>query len=243
MYDLSIPRHACTPRDTARAGDLWRLVQEAAVLHSSACGWPPERYRQAGTGFVVREMLGLHVREAIYGENLRTRTWVAESRRELIMRRETALGEVLRTSAQWVHIGDQGAPKRAPPELANAFPVELTPDLHLPEFVHTATEELPTFLLSPWWTEMDPLGHTNHPRYVDWVDEALSRWLSVTGRDPVLLRPVAEQLRFRTSASAGQQVHVRIQQIGVIPGGGAFRFQIDADGVLAVNGTVLRAFA
>lgn len=243
MPVLRIPRHACSPRDLARAGDLWRLVQEAAVDESSARGWPPSRYRACGTAFVVRELLGVHLAPAHYGDDLPTRTWVADARRDVIMRRETTLGSVLRTTVEWVHVKEDGGPSRAPRELMDAFPVELSPAPSLPAFTPSEPQRLPVFGLTPWYTEMDPLGHTNHPRYLDWVDEALSRWLAGQGVDPVALRPVAERLRFRGSATAGQSVEVHLQAHGHHDDATVFDVRILAEGEPVVTGVVHRAWS
>ena len=70
MHSLRVPRHACSPRDVARAGELWRLVQEVAILDATEAGWPPSRFREVGTGFVVRSLVGVHRREARYGDLL-----------------------------------------------------------------------------------------------------------------------------------------------------------------------------
>ena len=67
--DLHLARSAFTPRDVARAGDVWRVFQEAAVAGSSAVGWPPGRYRETGTAFVVRQMTVVHHRETRFGED------------------------------------------------------------------------------------------------------------------------------------------------------------------------------
>ena len=207
---MRIPRHACTPRDTARAGDLWRLVQDAAVQDAADRGWPPERFRSMGTGFVVREMRALHLREAGYGEDLDVSTQIADHRRAVLMRRETQIEGVMKATADWVHIGPDGAPGRGSPELIAAFPVH--PDAPtvpgLPEFEATATAPMPEFTFSPWWTEMDPLGHTNHPRYVDWADEVLARALHAAGLDPVGVVPIADRVRFRLGARASDTVTI-----------------------------------
>jgi acyl-CoA thioesterase FadM len=215
MYALHIPRHACSPRDRARAGDLWRLVQEATILHSAACGWPPARYREVGSGFVVREMTGVHLREAAYGEALHAWSRVVETRRELLMRRETGIEGVIHANVEWVHIGPDGGPARAPRALVDAFPIEPGgPPLALPAFEAHEPIALPELVVRPWWTEMDPMGHVNHPRYVDWAEEALCAWLAGRGLDPIGLVPVAERVRFRAAAKAGEAVSVRATQIG-----------------------------
>ncbi|GDX79286.1 hypothetical protein LBMAG42_10970 [Deltaproteobacteria bacterium] len=214
-WTLRIPRHACSPRDTSRAGDLWRLVQEAAVLASEGVGWPASRYREEGTAFVVREMCGLHLREARYGEVLPTDTCIAESRRGILLRRETWVADVMRTTVQWAHVGRDGVPKRAGPSVTEAFVVTPADPVELPAFDEIPPEVLPPFHLTPWYTEMDPLGHTNHPRYVDWADEALSRHVAALGFDPLEIVPVAEVIRFRGSAKAGDAVVIHLTRIGV----------------------------
>lgn len=224
---LRIPRHACTPRDTCRAGDLWRLVQEVAVRDSADRGWPPSRYRARGTGFVVREIRGVHHREARYDEALEAETWVAEMRRGLVLRRETRLAGVLSASVDWVHIGPDGGIARAPAELTDAFTP--TPDggpLPLPDIEPTEPFALPVFTLRPWWTEMDPLGHTNHPRYVDWADEALAVWLAERGVDPLGVVPVAEQVRYLSAARAGDVVRVAPTRVGRVGDAAVFRVDV-----------------
>lgn len=211
---MRIPRHACTPRDTARAGDLWRIVQDAAVDDAADRGWPPERFRAMGTGFVVREMRAIHLREARYGEDLAVSTQIADHRRAVLMRRDTQIAGVMNATADWVHIGPDGAPGGGSPELIAAFPIH--PDAGsgpaLPEFPPTGsalgTAAMPSFTFSPWWTEMDPLGHTNHPRYVDWADEVLARALHAAGLDPVGVVPVADRVRFRLGARASDTVTI-----------------------------------
>lgn len=218
QYLLRIPRHACTPRDTARAGDLWRLVQDAAVQDATDRGWPPERFREAGTGFVVRELRAVHQREAGFGEELDVRTQIADARREILVRRETQIVGVMRATADWVHIGPTGGPQRAPATLVAAFP----PDAHAPPtptFVEiedsAISRPIPDFCFSPWWTEMDPLAHTNHPRYIDWADEALARALHRKGVDPVGVVPLADRVRFRLGARAIDAVTVSGRALGI----------------------------
>src|SRR6476661_6115958 len=80
-FPLHLQRNAFGPRDTARAGDLWRLCQDAAVLGSSRRGWPPERYRTESCAFVVRSMVLVHHRETAFGDALVARTWVSSFKR------------------------------------------------------------------------------------------------------------------------------------------------------------------
>jgi acyl-CoA thioesterase FadM len=239
---LRIPRHACSPRDHARAGDLWRLVQEVAVVHSSDCGWPPERYRELGTGFVVREITGVHLREARYGEVHTGRTWVADVRRDMLMRRETRIEGVLRATVEWVYVSPEGGPARAPRALVDAFPVEPDdgPGAVLPEFEPCDEIALPELRVVPWWTEMDPMGHVNHPRYVDWADEAVSAWLASRGVDPVGTVAIAERVRYRSAAKAGEDVRVRGALIGFAAEAAVFRLRATRGDGTVCDATLVR---
>jgi len=73
-FPATLPRHAFSARNAARAGDLWRSLQEVAVEASTRVGWAPMRYRAEGSAFVMRTMTVDHVREARYGEALVART-------------------------------------------------------------------------------------------------------------------------------------------------------------------------
>ncbi len=216
-------------------------MQEAAVFASESVGWPASRFVDTGTAFVVRELRAVHYREARYGEELRTRTCIAEARRGILLRRETWVGDVMRASVQWAHVDAGGAPVRAGPALLDAFTAEEAPEVELPSFDPCPAEALPRFELEPWYTEMDPLGHTNHPRYVDWADEALARALAARGEDPLQVVPIAEQLRFRGSARAGDAVNVQLTLVGGYGDVDVYDVHITARGVLACEGRIWRS--
>ena len=212
---LHIPRHAYSLRERARAGDIWRAFQEAAVLGSSEVGWPPMRYRREACAFVVRQMTVVHHSECTYGEPVIGETWVGDFRRGLLTRREIRLrgegGRAISDATQeWVHVhfGRTAAgevklrPSRASTELLDAFEQESRGEPpRLPTWealLHQShITSVPLRL-----TEMDPLGHLNHPAYVDLADEHTSELMAQAGLDPVQLQPVAEQVTYRAGASA-----------------------------------------
>ena len=222
MYEteIGIPRHAAGPRQVARAGEIWRLFQELAIQASTDVGWSPARYLQEGTAFVVYGMTAVHHREVAYGERLRARTWVHDFKRETLTRRQIRLwdaaGPVAACTQQWVHVDASLRPARAPASLLAALPVERPdePSVELPPLVVGADGPVHAFAFQPWHTWMDPLGHVNHPAYVDFCDEGTSRALTAVGVDPQRLVPVAEQVAFKIGALAGQQVEVRTRVIG-----------------------------
>lgn len=247
-FPIALPRHAFSMRDAARAGDLWRAFQEAAVGASSRAGWSARRFSEAGTAFVVRTMTVQHRRETYYGEPLRARTWVCRFRRDMISSREVRIldeaGEVVAEATQeWVHI-DLGlrTPVRAPESVTEAFPEhDEGSGVELPSF-EALSGPTDVFELRPFYTSMDPLGHANHPAYVDWCDEATSRVMVRAGLDPLLLEPVAEQVVFRGGVGPDQRVEVQSRPIGITPGGDlVLRHRVRLDGdVRAADATTVR---
>lgn len=249
--ELVLPRHAFSPRETARAGDIWRACQEAAVEASARVGWPPARYVEERTAFVVYAMTVVHHRETWFGERLRATTWLGQFRRETITTREVRLmgasGEMLASATQgWVHVGSDLRPKRGSPALVAAF-VEHDggPSVSLPSFEKASFGEGVRIAFRCWHTWMDPLGHVNHPAYVDWVDEAISRRMSEVGLLPATLRPVAEKVSFKAGVVADDDVEVDVHPLGrTVSGDLVVSATIRrADGVLCATGTFVRGLA
>lgn len=219
-HELILPRNAFSPRETARAGDVWRACQDVAVRESIRVGWPPSRYRDEGTSFVVREMTVVHHRETTYGEALLARTWVSRFRRELLSTREVRIfaGAVPVASAtqEWVHVAADLRPTRAEGTLLSAFPtltIESELSVELPQFTSVNCSSH-VFGFSAWQTWMDPLAHANHPAYVDYCDEALARVVVRAGLSPHAIVPVAESALFRSGVVAGEDVRVESKLTG-----------------------------
>lgn len=216
---FTLPRSAFSPREVARAGDVWRLFQDVAVEGSVASGWPPERYRREGVSFIVRSMVVVHHREAVYGEPIVGRTWPSAFRRGMFFRRECrvlANAEPIASATQeWVTVTSEVSLVKAPPPLVDAFPIEThDASVSLPPFEPIEEARTHRFELDCWHTWMDPLAHVNHPAYVEWCDEATSRAMSEAGLDPVRLQPVAEEARFKSGVVAGERVVVSTRVAG-----------------------------
>jgi acyl-CoA thioesterase FadM len=221
-FPLVLPRNAFSPRERARAGDLWRACQDAAVLDSMRVGWPPSRYREEGTSFIVRTMTARHHRATAYGERLVARTWVPRVRRDMFWTRHVRIdseeGVVLDATQEWVHVDAKLSPSRAPAALMRAFAV--VPDLgaavEIPEIVERV-EDAPehTLTFRCWHVWMDPLDHVNHPAYVDFVDELSSSVLARAGVAPASLVPVAETATYRAGVTADSTVRVTARLLGL----------------------------
>ncbi|MFT7519511.1 MAG: acyl-CoA thioesterase FadM [Kiritimatiellia bacterium] len=224
---LHLPRYAFSTRDVARPGAIWRVFQEAAVLGSSANGWPPARFREARCAFVVRSMIVVHHVEARYGTPVVARTWVRNFRRGVLTTREIRLsddrGPVAQCTQEWVHVRYSVEPDgslqlrsaRAKPDLLQAFPIEPGDDsAQLPSWRPDADQPERAWRCEPSHQSMDPLGHANHPAYLDWCDEHTSRVMYAAGLDPVLLVARAERVQWRGPIEAPGGATVKTRLVG-----------------------------
>ena len=237
---LTLPRHAVSPRQVARAAEIWRLCQVAAVEASTRRGWGPRRMLDARAAFIVANQCVVHLREASYGERLWARTWVRDFRRNMITRREVRVmgedGPVALATQQWVYVDASQKPARAPQSLVDDFPIfeTTTAPQRVPPVSRAAGPEAAgaesVEVLDIWQTWMDPIGHLNHPFYVDLCEEAVARQVASGGLVPEAIQPVAEQVRFRRPVMRGDRVHVRTRLLGRTDDGAAVLRHVLDDG-------------
>ncbi len=259
-FELFLPRNAFNPREVARAGDVWRTCQDAAVWGSARRGWPPDRYRREKCGFIVRRMTVVHHRGLMFGDPVSVETWVGSFARGMITNREIRLsvrGEPVVSAAQeWVFVAVDGAsvrPSRAPAAITDAFVVEAREGLAarpsrwaLPGGWAPAVDARWHEMAFPgWYSWMDQLAHANHPLYVDWGDEAMARVYAASGGSPWEVEPVAEELFFKSGILAPEQVTVRTAAIGLDTAGDAVFHQqvLGGDGRLCSSATLVRRLA
>jgi acyl-CoA thioester hydrolase len=102
-------------------------MQDLAIEHSSAAGWPMARYLAIGAGWVVRSHFIEYLRPAYAGEVIAAHTWVPEfhqratPRRFLFLRDADRL-ELARAETRWVFVDlTTGRRRPLPEELLAAF--------------------------------------------------------------------------------------------------------------------------
>ncbi|MFT4977586.1 MAG: acyl-CoA thioesterase FadM [Myxococcota bacterium] len=225
LVELALPREAASPRRVGRPAAIWRLFQEAAVQSSSRRGWSPQRYSEAGIGFVLAQMTALHTREIGYGQPIQAKTWVRSFRRRIISDRELRLScnnePVASASQRWVHVSAALKLQPASPEFVASFPLHDPlddPSAVLPELPPASGSE--HRLSFPCWNAwLDPLGHVNHPTYLEWCDEHTGRLLAAAGVSPALLQPVAEHIHYRAGVGGGDTVLLRTSLVGATADG------------------------
>lgn len=132
MPALYLHSHVVLPAEIDGLGHVNNLcylawMQQAAIEHSAAQGWPGERYQQLGAGWVVRSHEIRYLAPAFDGDQVVVRTWVAQTQRASSLRRyeirRLADQAVLaRASTLWAFINfASGGIARIPPEVAEAF--------------------------------------------------------------------------------------------------------------------------
>jgi acyl-CoA thioester hydrolase len=104
-------------------------MQDVAIEHSTAVGWPMERYRALGAGWVVRSHFVEYLRPAFLGEPLAVHTWLPEFTQRATPRRYWFVREddaqlVARAETRWVFIDlATGRRRTLPDELIASFEV------------------------------------------------------------------------------------------------------------------------
>jgi len=102
-------------------------MQAAAIAHSSAKGWPVERYERLGAGWVVRSHHIEYLRAAVVADRIEVRTWVAEMKRVSSLRRYEIVRvaddrTLAKAATDWAFVNYKtGLPARIPEEIIGLF--------------------------------------------------------------------------------------------------------------------------
>jgi acyl-CoA thioester hydrolase len=100
-------------------------MQEAAIAHSTAQGWPMSGYRDIGMAWVVRRHTIEYLFPAFEGDRIVVRTWVADMQRVTSLRRYeiSAGGRLLaRAETSWAFIRTaDGKLTRVPDVVSRSF--------------------------------------------------------------------------------------------------------------------------
>jgi len=123
--------HTVTEQDIDELGHAGNFhyinwMQHAAIAHSSANGWPPEKYYELGAGWVVRSHKITYLKPAFEGDLVVIKTWVATVKSAVSLRCYEIVndkGEMLakaETAWAFVHYEKQ-KPTRIPDEVLACF--------------------------------------------------------------------------------------------------------------------------
>ena len=102
-------------------------MQEIAIHHSTALGWPTSRYTEEGTAWVARRHTVDYLNQAFLGDQILAETWIAEMKNVSSIRRyrftrvsDHALLATAETRWGFVSL-TTGRPTKVPPEMHAIF--------------------------------------------------------------------------------------------------------------------------
>lgn len=131
VYEHRVQVTARDIDDQGHANNLvyLRWMQEAAISHSAAQGWDPQRYVATDTAWIVRSHHIEYLQAAYEDDELIIRTWVADFRKVTSLRRyeirrrdEDQL--LVRAATDWAFVTrSTQRPRRIPAEVRSAFEV------------------------------------------------------------------------------------------------------------------------
>ena len=132
MPEIYVHKLTVTDSDIDRVGHVnnrayLKWMETAAVAHSSANTWPPERYDEIGFGWVAKSHFIEYHRPAFLDDEILVRTWVSGFKRVSSVRRyriERPADNALLATAEtnWAFVSLQTLlPARILPEVADCF--------------------------------------------------------------------------------------------------------------------------
>jgi acyl-CoA thioester hydrolase len=117
-----------------------RWMEEIAIEHSTAQGWPMERYLTAGMSWYVRSHFIEYLRPVLLGDEIAALTWVAamterESPRRTLFLRNAGRRQILaRAETKWTFVDiRRGRSVPIPAEVRAAFEIVESEDEALRE--------------------------------------------------------------------------------------------------------------
>ncbi len=106
-----------------------KWLQDAAVAHSGANGWPARRYREQGIGWVARSHFIEYLQPAFVDQEIVVQTWISNLQKVKSLRKyriiRPADSELLvRAETNWAFVNYKSlSPCRIPTEVSECFSV------------------------------------------------------------------------------------------------------------------------
>lgn len=130
-YRLTVRAQDIDDLDHAGNFHYVRWMQQAAIAHSTAIGWSPEKYLQLGAGWVVRSHKITYLKPAFEGDSIIITTWISNMRAVTSLRhyqiRNDAGNLLAEAETDWAFINyKRQKPTRIPAQVADSFTVVKT---------------------------------------------------------------------------------------------------------------------
>ena len=134
VRDFTVPETSMDVNRHVNHLEYLRWMQDIAIEHSAARGWPLERYEAARTAWVVRSHSIEYLRPAFAGDALSLLTWVADLRprsslRKYLVWRGSDRQILARAETRWVFVdAGTGRTRALLDELRSSFDVVHDPN-------------------------------------------------------------------------------------------------------------------
>ena len=123
--------HTVTEQDIDELGHAGNFhyikwMQHAAIAHSSANGWPPQKYNELGAGWVVRSHNITYLKPAFLGDSVVITTWIASGKSASCVRCYEIVSDegvmLAKAETVWAFINfEKQRPTRIPDEVLACF--------------------------------------------------------------------------------------------------------------------------
>ena len=129
IKSLRVSEEAIDIHNHVNNQEYLRWMQELAIEHSTALGWPLERYLESGASWYVKTHFIDYLRPALLGDTLLACTWVSamderSSPRHTLFLRESDRQIVARAETLWIYVSlKTGRPLRIADDVRAAFPL------------------------------------------------------------------------------------------------------------------------
>ena len=106
-----------------------KWLQDAAVAHSRANGWPGSRYRELKIGWVARSHFIEYLQPAFVNEEIVVQTWISTLQKVKSLRKYRILRPadsqiLVRAETNWTFVNYESlAPRRIPTEVSACFSI------------------------------------------------------------------------------------------------------------------------
>lgn len=128
-HRFTVPADAIDVQRHVNNVEYLRWMQDVAIAHTTALGWPMVRYFEKRCSWVVRSHFVEYLRPALLNDPIKLLTWVADmgersSTRKYLFWRESDGQVIARAETAWVFIDTRaGLPRQILDEVRAAFPI------------------------------------------------------------------------------------------------------------------------
>lgn len=180
--DFSVRFSDCNEYSRLKLSRLFQFMEEAAIVDAERNGYGLWNLMKAGYTYVITRMKVRLNHTPLLGEDLKVSTWTKEIFKDKVAIKDFSIidgqgHKLVEGTSSWLLVNLATGKSEAPS--ASPFPVTLHPDLSaMPEMLDILPlGENPRVVYQEQArnSDMDVNHHVNHCRYVDWVEDCLSK--------------------------------------------------------------------